>query len=728
MGLEPPVDHEKPHCPYVAGFKIAVGPHTPHPPFGGVYRASGPKAYETYVEIQTHTHTRYCVKDLEPDGSPGSPEVPTSGPPLVIDSVIRGGDEAGAQIVVCHWDSDSTSMKHVAKIYDPLYYSFEDAELGLPTDVVWIAARDYSIEAAAYEELETYGAEHEKEAESIRGCYPEYFGSFSFDLKLVVGGITYTRTIPLILMEYLDGSTMKEMLDNNQVPESDDTRIHSFVCAVKSTSKLQAAGVLQGDFAPRNIFLIGDIEGPSLRAVIFDFNIAKVLSRMSPPRTPAKIDPIAVATGPGFQIYFQHWLPKWFYADEDKRKSELMRLWCRWPRRNAVPTPCLVVLPTNVGAITSAFWIEASAEVFMELDNDKGPQRRVALRKPSLWRTFKIAVFFTTLHFLYNTFTSYTTNDTICRPHGWKPFVRSSSQPPRKVYDLTMINTELDWLEIRLNSTWSEVDYFVVVESPRTFTNLPKPLHLKTALSDPDSRLAPYNSKIIYHEIVYPSDFSPKTTWDIEDFQRNAMLTQVVPLLSSSQRQPHLNDVLIISDIDEIPRPSTLSLLKQCRFPRRLTLSSRFYYYSFQFLHVGPEWPHPQATYYQGSKKTILPNDLRIGDGVWPFKWFEMGKLGNAAWHCSSCFETMGEMLTKMKSFAHVSMNQEGFRDRGRMVERVREGKDLWDRPGEVYERVEGNEDLPGFLRDGGEEVRGRFRYMLDREGNGAGFRDWKGE
>ncbi|KAK0729105.1 glycosyltransferase family 17-domain-containing protein [Apiosordaria backusii] len=749
MSFELPVDREKPRCPYVAGFKKAVTPDTPHPPFGGSYKVSGPKPYESYVDIRNYTHTQHCIKHLEPDEAPKSStpsKSPASGPSLVVDSVVRGGDEAGAQIVICHWENDSSAMKYIAKIYDPLYYKFEDAEIGLPTDVVWIAARDYSIEAAAYEELEAYEAKRQGDSGSIKGCYPEYFGSFSFDLKLVVGGVTYTRTLPLILIEYLDGSTMKEMIDDNQVPASDDARIHAFVCATKSHLKLGVAGVLQGDFAPRNIFFIGDLEIPKFRAAIFDFNIAKVLSRMNPPRTPPKINPISFVENPGWEVYFQQWLPKWFFTDEDRRKSELLRLWHRsfnpfepsasttkmgrlvpHVLKNAVPAPCLTMLTQLeiIGPIRFSN-IQYYPEKLHEARRQPHITEKMALRTRRLWRYTKIAAILTTLYLLYDKLTFYTTNDTICRPHGWKPFVQSPSLPPRKVYDLTMINTELDWLEIRLNSTWSSVDYFVVVESPRTFTNLPKPLHLKSALSDPNSRLTPYKSKIIHHEITYPPSFSPKSTWNIEDFQRNAMLTQVFPLLSGAQ-SPSQNDVIVVSDIDEIPRPSTLNLLRQCHFPRRLTLSSRFYYYSFQFLHKGKEWPHPQATFYQGLANTILPNDLRIGDGPWPKKLFERETLRNAAWHCSSCFETMEEMLVKMKSFAHVSMNQEGFRDKKRMVERVREGRDLWDRPGEEYERVEGNEDLPGLLlMDGGQ--RERFGYLLDRDGEGAGFRDWEGE
>lgn len=69
-----------------------------------------------------------------------------------------------------------------------------------------------------------------------------------------------------------------------EVPGTDDDRIHAFARAAESYLKLAMAGVAQADFAPRNIFLIGDLRDPRLRAVVSDFNVAKVFSRMNPSR------------------------------------------------------------------------------------------------------------------------------------------------------------------------------------------------------------------------------------------------------------------------------------------------------------------------------------------------------------------------------------------------------------------------------------------------------------
>ncbi|AEO66100.1 66d84d78-9c4a-4a52-9422-a09650870ab2 [Thermothielavioides terrestris] len=356
------------------------------------------------------------------------------------------------------------------------------------------------------------------------------------------------------------------------------------------------------------------------------------------------------------------------------------------------------------------------------------------LRSKQLWRWIRVAVLLGVFWVVLNV--AYDDGDAlspaarwgardaddgpdICRPHGWKRFRPRPGDRPRKVYDLLMVNSELDMLEVRLNSTFDAVDYFVLVESRKTFTSLDKPLTLRDNLA----RFRPYHAKIIYHELELPPGFSPRRTWDMEDLQRNAMLTQVFPRLRGDQA-PQLGDVLVVSDVDEIPRPSTLALLRACRFPRRLTLRSRFYYYSFQWLRRGEEWPHPQATYYQGARRTLLPNSLRIADGgMWPFREWEKGELANASWHCSSCFETVDELLGKMASFSHTSMNAERFRDRQWIVERVRNGKDVWDRESEQFDRVEDNQDLPSFLL----ENRERFGYMLNRDGPTAGFKDIEG-
>ncbi|KAJ6445183.1 Beta-1,4-mannosyl-glycoprotein 4-beta-N-acetylglucosaminyltransferase [Purpureocillium lavendulum] len=303
-----------------------------------------------------------------------------------------------------------------------------------------------------------------------------------------------------------------------------------------------------------------------------------------------------------------------------------------------------------------------------------------------------------------------------CTAHGYSAFTPRSDSGERKVYDLVMVNTELDFLEIRLHALHDYVDYFIIVESPRTFQGGNKPLVIKENWA----RFQRYHDKMIYHELTFPTDFNPTRAWDYEDLQRDATYEQVM-LRLKGQRAPIQGDVVIVADVDEIPRPMSLLVLRSCNYPRRLTLASRFYYYSFQFLHTGPEWQHPQATYYDGLR-TLKPTNLRNGDGGFPlFRAREKGVLNNAGWHCSSCFATIEQFLNKISSFSHGWMNADQYRDRDRIAAAVREGRDIWEREQDTFTRIDNNDDMPPLVL----EEPDRFRYMTSRDGPSAGFTDY---
>jgi beta-1,4-mannosyl-glycoprotein beta-1,4-N-acetylglucosaminyltransferase len=59
-----------------------------------------------------------------------------------------------------------------------------------------------------------------------------------------------------------------------------------------------------------------------------------------------------------------------------------------------------------------------------------------------------------------------------------EPFPRSRAAK-RKIYDLLLINTELELLDIRLGQMSPGVDYFVILESDTTFTGQTKPLFVQ---------------------------------------------------------------------------------------------------------------------------------------------------------------------------------------------------------------------------------------------------------
>jgi len=302
-----------------------------------------------------------------------------------------------------------------------------------------------------------------------------------------------------------------------------------------------------------------------------------------------------------------------------------------------------------------------------------------------------------------------------CERRRWEPYAARDLR--RKVYDMFLINTELDWLEIRLNELHSEVDYFIILEAAITFQGGEKPLHLQDSFGHP--RFEKFRSKIIHQNVDFSiaKKLDYDDTWELERFTRNALFNQALLSLVGPEA-PSQGDVLLIGDIDELPRTSTLVALRNCAFPPRVTLRSHFYYYSFQWLHRGDQWMHPQATYYNGPKDTISPEELRFS--------FKKGKanvdLYCAAWHCSSCFPTMEDLKNKITSFSHKGYNQPYFLETDRLLQNVRMGRDMFERERDVFDRVDDNPDVPAFLLRN--ESRAKYAYLLDRDPSNANFQD----
>ncbi|KAL9601535.1 MAG: hypothetical protein Q9219_002487 [cf. Caloplaca sp. 3 TL-2023] len=294
-----------------------------------------------------------------------------------------------------------------------------------------------------------------------------------------------------------------------------------------------------------------------------------------------------------------------------------------------------------------------------------------------------------------------------CQTRHWAPYPYRNRR--RKIYDLFIINSELDWLEIRMGELHDEVDYFVILEAETTFTDIPKPLHVRENWS----RFEAFHPKMVHH-VLNQSGVEFDGAWARETFTRNAMFDQVIPFLNDEQAAGQ-GDVILVSDVDEVPRPDTLKALRNCAFSRRLTLRSHFYYYGFQWLHRGDQWPHPQATFFEGPDHTVKPQDLRGTNDPEADLW-------NAAWHCSYCFSKLQDLVEKVQSFSHSELNRPEFTDRARILQRVRHGIDMFDRDSDKFDRIDTNRDVPQYLL----ENRDRFGYTIDRDPIDGNFEDFE--
>jgi beta-1,4-mannosyl-glycoprotein beta-1,4-N-acetylglucosaminyltransferase len=259
------------------------------------------------------------------------------------------------------------------------------------------------------------------------------------------------------------------------------------------------------------------------------------------------------------------------------------------------------------------------------------------------------------------------------------------------IYDCFTFFNELDLLEIRLNELDSCVDKFVLVEATLTHQGKPKPLHY----DENKERFAAFHHKII-HVIVseYP-DNSESSAWVFEKFQRNS--------IRDGLKNAKPGDVIMISDVDEIPRPEKIKEAANMKGTR--VFRQRMYYYYLNCVNataVGDQqyfWNGTVMINYEDMNRPIQefreagvmllakfnPSFIRRIYYSWFLyrkvysKGFNVRFISDAGWH----FSYLGgveKIIQKLEAFAHEEYNKPEYKDPQRIEKAIANGEDIFGR------------------------------------------------
>ena len=121
-----------------------------------------------------------------------------------------------------------------------------------------------------------------------------------------------------------------------------------------------------------------------------------------------------------------------------------------------------------------------------------------------------------------------------------------------KIFDCFTFYNELEMLDIRLHVLDSVVDYFVLAEIPKTHLGLDK----EKIFDLNRERFSKFSHKIIYISSDKVPEAKGYGDWTIENFQRNL-------IFHGLNGKCDYDDVIMISDLDEIPNPYILKNLKK---------------------------------------------------------------------------------------------------------------------------------------------------------------------
>jgi hypothetical protein len=194
------------------------------------------------------------------------------------------------------------------------------------------------------------------------------------------------------------------------------------------------------------------------------------------------------------------------------------------------------------------------------------------------------------------------------------------------IYDCFLYDGEADILELRFGVLGDIVDTFVVVEGTVTFSGKPKPVKLNLK----DSRFAPYAAKA-RHVVVADTPDSGGDRWAREHFQREAIMRGL--------QGCHADDLICVSDVDEIPDPKQLQL--RIRGGYQCQISN----YWLNTVEAGSIWVGPALGYYF-ELKTYGPERWRNGR-------YNFRRVDPGGWHFTYCAPEQ-RIVEKLQAFSHA--------------------------------------------------------------------------
>ena len=267
-----------------------------------------------------------------------------------------------------------------------------------------------------------------------------------------------------------------------------------------------------------------------------------------------------------------------------------------------------------------------------------------------------------------------------------------------KVYDCFTFFNELDLLDIRMSLLNAVVDYFVIVEGGKSHTG-----KLKSYLFEENvERFEKYKHKIIYVKVDDMPDYSEEdissdgNNWRLENFQRDCIVRGLTRAKD--------DDVILVSDVDEIPNPSIIKEYKANNETEIWVLEMYMMYYFFNCLNISePIWR--SGTRIAKYKEVKAPKQ-RLSDkpyyhfsevGSPNYFRFCKGKLiSGGGWHFSYC-GGVDMLFKKLTSISEQHLGNEKI-SKQQISKDVAKGRDILGRSGYRYLAFRPKKYLPEAL------------------------------
>ena len=239
--------------------------------------------------------------------------------------------------------------------------------------------------------------------------------------------------------------------------------------------------------------------------------------------------------------------------------------------------------------------------------------------------------------------------------------------------DSFLFFNEKELAELRIKYLNDIVDYFVVVEADITHQGKKKDWNFPNILK---SRLKEFSNKIQYHQLnIDLEKIKKEESWiidnikgddahRIDNFQRNYIKTACKNFSNE--------DILIISDVDEIPSKDKLNFIKACDFKKiaPVVFEQHLFHIDCNFLRL-ESWRGSIITTMQICN-AYSPHQLRRSRN-------RISHFSDSGWSFSS-FGGPEKIKEKFEAFAHTEYNKDKFKNIEHIMNCQKTGEDLFKR------------------------------------------------
>jgi beta-1,4-mannosyl-glycoprotein beta-1,4-N-acetylglucosaminyltransferase len=256
-------------------------------------------------------------------------------------------------------------------------------------------------------------------------------------------------------------------------------------------------------------------------------------------------------------------------------------------------------------------------------------------------------------------------------------------------------------LELRLETLWDHVDYFVISEASYTHAGKERVTEFNII------KFKKYESKIRYIPLDARPE-GPNGSWKNENFIRNN--------IANGLNDAKPDDLILVSDLDEIPNPKAIQLYDPSF--KRADLHQRYYSYYLNNYWIGNVDANgrliPNTNVWHGTKITTYKHfieffksnatSVRIYKSsgflrglkrAW-FKFFQSQTIKDGGWHFTWVF-SIENIIKKIESTAHQEFNHEEHKNTDRIIAIIQSGRDI-NKPFARYELQAVDNQFPTYL------------------------------